>query len=241
MLNAASPLPLYQQLADRLVVAIEGGQYGVGQRIPSEHALAARYGIGRPTVRQATELLVRRGLLERRRGAGTFVSGRPQPIDAFSASGTLASFRDRGVVVSAHLVDPPRLLDVPGDVGDNPFAGRSAYLVVRLALTTEGPALLEETYLDPEVFVGVEALELASRSLADQIRELYGTGPTGGRQELSVALLDDGRAGLLGLEPGAPTLLARRYLDFASGTNAIYAELYHRTDRVVLAQTMEGG
>ena len=69
MLNSSSPVPLYQQLADRLRSAIAEEHYALGGRIPSEHALAERYGVGRPTVRQATELLVRQGVLERRRGA----------------------------------------------------------------------------------------------------------------------------------------------------------------------------
>ncbi|MBT6276569.1 MAG: GntR family transcriptional regulator, partial [Chromatiales bacterium] len=55
MLNPSSPLPLYQQLADELRGRIETGEFPPGARIPSEHALAERYCLGRPTVRQATE------------------------------------------------------------------------------------------------------------------------------------------------------------------------------------------
>jgi len=73
MLTLDSPVPLYRQLADRLSAAIERGRFPVGERIPSEHELSRRYGVGRPTVRQATEVPVRRGLLRRRRGAGTCV------------------------------------------------------------------------------------------------------------------------------------------------------------------------
>ena len=96
MLNPSLALPLYQQLADELAAGLQKGDYAVGSRIPSEHELAQRYGLGRPTVRQATEVLVRRGLLERRRGAGTFVSTPREAVDLFTLSGTLAAFEGSG-------------------------------------------------------------------------------------------------------------------------------------------------
>ena len=56
MLNTQSPIPLYRQLADVLSAEIESGVHEVDNPIPSEHALADRFAIGRPTVRQATDL-----------------------------------------------------------------------------------------------------------------------------------------------------------------------------------------
>ena len=73
MLNPKSPVPLYHQLADILLERIRSGIYTTGQMIPSETGLAQQYGIGRPTVRQAMETLVQKGVIQRRRGAGTFV------------------------------------------------------------------------------------------------------------------------------------------------------------------------
>lgn len=235
MLNASSPLPLYQQLADRLAGAIERGDYGVGARLPSEHALSERYGIGRPTVRQATELLVRRGMLERRRGAGTFVTQQPATLDVFSMAGTLAAFREEGVRVRTRLLRRPVTRAIPDD-GDNPFAGRRAHVLARLSSTDRGAALLEESYLDAELFGALPALPRDGGSLAQLVGEHYGLSPSGGRQELLVASVRGARARTLGLPDAAPVLLARRYLDFPQGKDAIYAELYHRTDRVVLCQ-----
>jgi GntR family transcriptional regulator len=59
MLNPQSPIPLYHQLADILMAGIRSGDYPTGHRIPSEPQLAKDYGIGRPTVRQAIDVLVR--------------------------------------------------------------------------------------------------------------------------------------------------------------------------------------
>src|ERR1700687_1627038 len=68
MLDGQSALPLYHQLADELLRRIRAGEYSPGEPIPSEHELARRYGLGRPTVRQATDTLMRQRGPARRRG-----------------------------------------------------------------------------------------------------------------------------------------------------------------------------
>lgn len=55
---------------------IESGDYQPGDRIPSEALLIQEFGVSRPTVARAIQDLERRGLVSRRRGAGTFVSKR---------------------------------------------------------------------------------------------------------------------------------------------------------------------
>jgi len=80
-LNTQSPVPLYRQLADQILADIDAGHYAIASRIPSETDFADRYAIGRPTVRQATDVLVRAGRLERRRGSGTYVLPPGRSID----------------------------------------------------------------------------------------------------------------------------------------------------------------
>lgn len=53
---------------------IRSGELKPGERIPFEHELVARYGCARATVGKALAGLVRAGLIERRRKAGSFVA-----------------------------------------------------------------------------------------------------------------------------------------------------------------------
>ena len=53
---------------------IQSGDYQPGDRIPSEAHLIEEFGVSRPTVARALQELQRRGLVHRRRGAGTYVS-----------------------------------------------------------------------------------------------------------------------------------------------------------------------
>lgn len=53
----------------------------IGQKIPSEFTLAEHFGVGRSTIREAVKSLVSKGILEVRRGSGTFVTSTSMPAD----------------------------------------------------------------------------------------------------------------------------------------------------------------
>ncbi|MFD7246653.1 GntR family transcriptional regulator [Streptomyces massasporeus] len=72
-LDRGSPVPLYHQLAQQLEAAIEHGVLAPGNLLGNEVDLSVRLGLSRPTVRQAIQSLVDKGLLVRRRGVGTQV------------------------------------------------------------------------------------------------------------------------------------------------------------------------
>ncbi|WUJ32946.1 GntR family transcriptional regulator [Streptomyces sp. NBC_00388] len=71
--DRSSPVPLYFQLAQQLESAIERGRLVPGSLLGNEIDLAGKLGLSRPTVRQAIQSLVDKGLLVRRRGVGTQV------------------------------------------------------------------------------------------------------------------------------------------------------------------------
>jgi GntR family transcriptional regulator len=235
MLDPDSPVPLYRQLADELSAQISAGRLSAGERIPSEHELAARYRLGRPTVRQATEVLVRRRVLERRRGSGTYVSDVPPEVDLFSLGGTLASFRRSGIRLQTRLLKRLELRDVDSDP-DNPFAGRRVYTVERLGSVTRKPVLLERIYFEPDVFPGMDEASVDAGSLSQLIEQRYRLRPRTGRQTFRVHRANAALARTLKLASGTPLVLVKRTLDFPRAPSAIFAELYCHTDELVFAQ-----
>lgn len=66
--------PKYTDLMNWIREQILSGEFTVGMRLPSENELGKKFSISRQTVRQATSVLESEGLLERRRGSGTYVS-----------------------------------------------------------------------------------------------------------------------------------------------------------------------
>src|SRR3954449_5401247 len=72
------PLQRYEQIAERLAADIRAGLLGPGERLPSERDLARTLEVSRASVREAIASLQVTGVLETRKGTGTFVAGVPQ-------------------------------------------------------------------------------------------------------------------------------------------------------------------
>ena len=79
---------LAQQTAERLYARIVAeGQPGPGEKLPNELELSQELGVSRTTLREAIRSLVTQGVLEVRRGKGTFVSERVGEIEDFGFGG----------------------------------------------------------------------------------------------------------------------------------------------------------
>ena len=90
---ASADTPKYTDLMNWIREQILSGEFTIGMRLPSENELGKKFSISRQTVRQATSVLESEGLLERRRGSGTYVS-------ATSNSVKKSSSRNIGVVLT---------------------------------------------------------------------------------------------------------------------------------------------
>jgi len=73
VLDRASPVPLYYQLAQNMETAIRQGRLSSGSHLDNEIELARQLRVSRPTVRRAIAVLANRGLVIRRHGIGTLV------------------------------------------------------------------------------------------------------------------------------------------------------------------------
>lgn len=83
-LEPGDPRPLYVQLADRLVEAIESNEFRPGERLPPMRGLAKDLDCALVTVAQAYELLAARGRARARPGKGTFVCAPPDRAEPFA-------------------------------------------------------------------------------------------------------------------------------------------------------------
>ncbi len=69
--------PIWQAIADTLRTDLAEGRYVPGDKLPTEAAMAERFGVNRHTVRHGISTLVDEGLIRTRRGAGAFVEATP--------------------------------------------------------------------------------------------------------------------------------------------------------------------
>lgn len=239
MLNHQSPVPLYHQLAEKLTAAIESGEFSPGTKIVPEITLAATHGIGRPTVRQAIDVLVKKGLVQRKRGSGTFVVEQRRQVDLFSLAGTSSAFQQLGIAAEKRIINPICLAKVVDDP-ENPFMEKEAYQFSRLTLAEQTPVLIEDFFLHKTLFSGIETMVIAGVSLARMVADRFYLKPVNGRQTFKVATLDRPRAKLLGLGGKDSVLEVRRSIHFPGVENGVYSKIFCRTDKFSFSQTLGG-
>ncbi|MBO7936326.1 GntR family transcriptional regulator [Streptomyces sp. S9] len=154
--------PKYVRLAQTIQSRIEDGTYPPGRRVPSENQLVQAFGMSRPTVVRALELLKRDGWLESRQGYGTIVRGRPAVVEQKDRRGSEVLARDESQT-SGRLVEvgsvpvPPRVASVLG------LPKRAKVLMRRFLVEEDGePVELVSSYFPVGL---VEGTELESADL----------------------------------------------------------------------------
>ena len=103
-IDRTNEVPLYSQIAEALAALILDGTLTPGTRIEDEVSMARRLEVSRPTTRQALQRLVDRGLISRRRGAGTVVTS-PHVRRPMELSSLLADLTRGGHTVSTTITD----------------------------------------------------------------------------------------------------------------------------------------
>jgi DNA-binding LacI/PurR family transcriptional regulator len=84
-------IPKHREIYRTLVAEIADGQYNATQRLPSEVQLVRRFGVSRPTAARALRDLQNEGVVERRVGAGSFLTkgAKPSNVEASRQLGLL--------------------------------------------------------------------------------------------------------------------------------------------------------
>ncbi|MFY0645248.1 phosphonate metabolism transcriptional regulator PhnF [Sulfitobacter geojensis] len=77
MRDTPGKTPIWKAIANALRSDLAEGRYTPGDKLPTEAALADRFGVNRHTVRHGVSVLVDEGLVRTRRGAGAFVAATP--------------------------------------------------------------------------------------------------------------------------------------------------------------------
>ncbi|MET7295647.1 GntR family transcriptional regulator [Streptomyces griseoloalbus] len=168
-LDRGSPVPLYYQLAQQLEAAIGHGVLAPGNLLGNEVDLSVRLGLSRPTVRQAIQSLVDKGLLVRRRGVGTQVvhSQVRRPLELSSLYDDLEAAGQGPTTEVVRNETVPASADVAVALGL--AEGAEVVLLERLRRTHGQPVALLCNYL-PSGLLGLDSARLESTGLYRMMR-----------------------------------------------------------------------
>jgi GntR family transcriptional regulator len=95
--DPADPRPIWRQIEEGLLHAITRGDYAVGTPVPSVRDLAKQLRVNPNTVVKVYQHLGDQGLLEVRRGEGTFVAGLPPALARRERESSLRAAAERFV------------------------------------------------------------------------------------------------------------------------------------------------
>ena len=207
----ASGIPLYRQIEADLRERIRGGGLRPGAQVPPEPELMAEYGVSRATVRQALVGLVAEGLLEIRRGLGTYVTAR-------RFEHTIGGFYSFSREIERHgLLPGTRVLDLRTQPAADDAAealgllpGTPVVALRRLRLAGPDPLVVETSHLPAARFPGLERVDFSNVRLYDTLLNGYGCRPTRARETFEPVLLTADEAALLDQRRGEPALRVER-------------------------------
>ncbi|WP_424952959.1 GntR family transcriptional regulator [Deinococcus sp.] len=227
--------PIYLQVSQELARWLKSDGARPGTALPSERDLARHLGVSRVTVRQALSLLSTQGLLERRRGSGTFILPPGPPPRIEHPLGTLTSFsedmRARGLTPGAKILDFALGAASPQEAMTLGLGASSRVYRIRRLRTADGAPLAVESSVLPEEQVG----QVSEEGLTDQ--SLYallaarGLLPVRALRHLRAVNADREHASLLGVRPGAALLMTERVSWTASGQPIEMGNAHYRGDR----------
>ncbi|MFR9797808.1 GntR family transcriptional regulator [Streptomyces sp. MS06] len=232
------PEPKYWHLKTVLSEALDS-EFAVGEILPNERELAARFGVARATLRQALEQLELEGRLQRRRGVGTTVAPPRVGVAVGTEQRTWpgASGDDWQPRDSVPAVPPATVADALETARDE-----EVHLVSRTRMTHGQPVAAELLYVprgSVPALSGIDAPSGTARARA-VLRELYRLRLDGEDRavELGSARADDAKA--LDRLPGAPVLVVTTRF-FAEGRTAALSVATYRADTCRLTFGDGGG
>jgi len=231
--NFSDQLPLYAALEAQIAAGIASGEFPVGSQLPTEDKLIQRFAVSRTTVRKAIQNLLDRGLIEIRRGTGTFVALPKITQELTELTGFVEDMAALGHSATARLID--RIV-----MAADPEVGRHLALPVgthvmrirRVRLANAAPLSLDETYLPLEIGEKVVTHDLEVDPIFTLLEQRYGIPLVDAEYELEAVAANQDVAMGLGVEPGSPIFLIER-TSFSAGNRPVdYEKLHYRGDLI---------
>jgi DNA-binding GntR family transcriptional regulator len=225
-------VPRYLEVAEEIEAAIRRGDHGPNELLPTERALAARYGLNRNTVAHALQNLQTRGLVYRIRGRGTFVNPGRLAYKVTTPPSSFASIEALGLTPRQQVLAVDRIRPY-ADAAERLELRADEYVlfVERVRLAGNLPLVYGGNYVREEMFPGLEArLHGSWQSLTAVLREHFGVELRRASTVVEVEPAGLEVASKLHLAAGTP-LLKVSHLDVDPGGRPAYWSVgYSRAD-----------
>jgi GntR family transcriptional regulator len=231
--NGRNGTPAYQRIRSIIWKRIEAGQLKPGDVVDSERELAKIHRVSLMTARHALTSLEREGVVERRRGAGTFVA--PPKIHFNKLMSYSEQMASRGLVAGSELLCS-KIIDYEPEIAARLAVTPNHRLVKveRVRHAANEPFALEVCYLSAEEFGGLVSAPLGKGSLFSILERDFGVELAHADEEVDATAADTRIADLLSVPRGTPLLRIRQVIYSTKGKATIYVLGFYRSDRHTL-------
>ena len=235
-----APVPLYQQLSDRLRDDIRNGRYAPLDRLPSEHELVREYAISRITARQALVELERAGLVFRRQGRGSFVA-RPAVVQPLSRlTGLAEAMSGQGLSSTSRVLRTSTVRATSAVAGRlRVESGASVYEMRRVRMVDDVAVSFDVSWFPLELGRKLGREALGRRDVFWLIENACGIALGAADCEIGAVAAEAEVAMQLGVPAGTPLVFIDRLTYDADDNPIDYEHLYVRADRFRYALRLE--
>ncbi len=231
--NHRNGTPAYKRIQNSVRKRIDAAELKPGDAVASERELAKTHKVSLMTARHALAGLEREGIVERRRGAGTFVASPKihfNKLMSYTEHMASRGLAPRSRVLVAKIVEDEQEIAARLSL---PAASRMVK-IARLRLTGEEPFALETCYLPAAEYSELVAAPLGRSSLFGALQHEYGVELAYADEEIDATAADPDLADMLGLSKGAAILRIRQVIYSTKGKATIYVVGYYRSERHTL-------
>jgi GntR family transcriptional regulator len=227
------PTPLYAALEAQLAAGIAGGEFPVGSQLPTEDKLIQRFAVSRTTVRKAIQNLADRGLIEIRRGTGTFVTQPRITQELTELAGFVEDMDALGHAATARLIDGI-VVAADANVAEHLAlaVGTRVMRIRRVRLANGVGMSLDETYLPLEIGEKIVTHDLEAEPIFTLLEQRYDIPLVEAEYKLEAVSADHDVAAALGVAAGSPIFLIER-TSYSVGDRPVdYEKLHYRGDLI---------
>jgi GntR family transcriptional regulator len=231
--NHRNGTPVYKRIQNAIRKRIDASELKPGDPVASERELAKTHKVSLMTARHALAGLESEGVVERRRGAGTFVAS--PKIHFNKLMSYTEHMSSRGLSARSRVL-LARIIEDEAEVAARLGLPATSPLVKieRLRETGDDPFALETCYLAAREFSALVNAPLGRTSLFGTLQHDYGVELAYADEEVDATAAEASVAELLGVPRGASVLRIRQVIYSTKGKATIYGVGFYRSERHTL-------
>jgi GntR family transcriptional regulator len=219
-------MPLHIQLKD--IIEKQIAERNLSGQIPSERQFMQEYNISRSTVREAINLLVRQGILEKQHGKGTFVSLKPIHDWLGNLSSTTETIRNIGMKPGAKLITHYKT--IPPTYIQEQTGFKEAYFIKRVRYADDIAIGVERHYYPISIGEELIKYDLDNATLYDLVENELGIQFAEADQTISSGQMLPEDMVYLDVPTNTNVLIAERIIRDRAGTVLEMEEAFYRSD-----------